>query len=153
MEKRERKKVRKNNERKKRKNKNKMEKIIIIIRKRIQRSNIIKERNIHTITEKKRITQKYIKNTQKIIRDTNLEEAKETHCIALFDTTIRKGGGPRGVPLFLSSHLFFSLFFFFPSQFLSSLFLFLLVSNLIRFNSSVNPCLLVRLLESLFLFF
>ena len=60
-----------------------------------------------------------------------------------------KEEGPSDIPLFLSSHLFLSLFFFFPSFFLPS-FLFLLVSYLIHFNSSMNPWLLVKFLEIFF---
>lgn len=51
-----------------------------------------------------------------------------------------KGDGPQHISLFLSYHFFLSFsFFFFSSLLLPSLLLFLLVSCLICFNSTVNP--------------
>jgi len=61
------------------------------MRRNTRRKNTIKGWGInivtHTIREKKKITQTYIENMQKIrIRDTNFEEVKEAHCIVWFDT-------------------------------------------------------------------
>lgn len=107
----------------------------------------------HTQLRKKRITQKHIENTQKIRRrEMNSEEPKEAHCIVLFVTTVEKGGRTSRYPLipFFSSLSFFLFFFFFPSLFLPSFHLFLLVSCFIHFNSLVNLWSLVRLLEFYF---
>ena len=106
----------------------------------------------HTIIDKKRITQKRIENTQKIRRGTNPEDAKEAHCITLFNTIVRKRARTYRYPLIYSFHLISSLsFFLFSFFFLQSSSLpfsyFFFVYSLIRFNSSVNHWPLMRLLE------
>ena len=70
------------------------------------------EHHKHTLLQRRKELHKNTKNTQKIIRGMNHEEAKEIHCITLFDTTIGKRGGTFRYPLipFISSLSFSFLF-------------------------------------------